>query len=118
MTELRYEIASPADAAVGATLRTFVRESGRRIDLDESDIEDLTLITTELLANAVETGGADVRLVLTADDAGWRLRVHGAGELHADPEATVDRADILRGIAELAWHDGILEVRPRVSVDR
>ena len=118
MTELRYEIASPADAAVGATLRTFVREAGRRLELDESDIEDLTLITTELLANAVETGGADVRLVLTADAAVWRLRVQGAGELRPDREATVNRADILRGIAELSWHDGVLEVRPRVSVDR
>jgi anti-sigma regulatory factor (Ser/Thr protein kinase) len=118
VTELRYEITSPADASVGATLRTFVRESGRRLDLDESDVEDLTLITSELLANAVETGGADVRLVLTVDDAGWRLLVHGAGELHTDPQATVNRADILRGIAELSWHDGILEVRPRVSVDR
>jgi anti-sigma regulatory factor (Ser/Thr protein kinase) len=118
VTELRYEIAAPADPAVGATLRTFVRESGRRLDLDEADIEDLTLITTELLANAVEEGGADVRLVLTADEGGWRLRVHGAGELHPDPDGIVDRGDILHAIAELSWSDGVLEVRPRVSVDR
>lgn len=118
MTERRYEIASPADAAFAATLRTFIRESSRRLELEESDVDDLTLITTELLANAIEAGGADVRLVLTADDAGWCLRVHGAGELHADPQAAVDRAAILHAIAALSWAEGALEVRPTVSVDR
>jgi anti-sigma regulatory factor (Ser/Thr protein kinase) len=115
--EARYEIASPADPAVGATLRTFVREAGRRLDLDETDIEDLTLITTELLANAVEAGGADIRLVLTVDDAGWRLRVNGAGELRVEPDAEVDRSDILHAIADLSWDGGTLEVRSRVSVE-
>ena len=117
MTEAVYEITAAADAAFAATLRTFVRGSGERLDLGAGEVEDLMLITTELLANAVEAGAAEVHLALGADEQGWLLRADGVGALGDDPEAAVGRADILHGLAELAWTAETLVVRPRSSVD-
>jgi anti-sigma regulatory factor (Ser/Thr protein kinase) len=110
-----YAITATADAALAATLRTFVRESAHRLELGDGEIDDLTLITTELLANAVEAGGSEVRLLLEIDKDGWLLRADGVGVLRDDPETTVSRADILNGLAHLTWTEGTLVVRPPLA---
>lgn len=117
MTEAVYEITAAADPAFAATLRTFVRGSGERLELGPGDVEDLMLITTELLANAVEASAQRVHLALGADEQGWLLRADGVGGFRDDPEAAVSRADILHGLAEFTWTAETLVVRPRASVD-
>lgn len=117
MTGADYEITAAVDPAVAATLRTFVRESGRRLEVADSDVEDLTLVTTELLANAVDAGETKIHLQLSADADGWCLRAEGIGELQIDPDAAVNRSDILHGVADVDWASSTLVVRPRVAVD-
>jgi anti-sigma regulatory factor (Ser/Thr protein kinase) len=112
-----YRIAAPADPAFAATLRAFVRGSAERLGLGEGDVEDLSLIATELLANAVESGATQVTLALDADAEGWRLRAEGVGTFRDDPDAAVSRGDILRGIADLAWSNDVLLVRPLVAAE-
>ena len=40
--------------------------------IDEGQIDDIRLIVTELLANAIQTGGRRLRLTLSVDDEGWQ----------------------------------------------
>jgi anti-sigma regulatory factor (Ser/Thr protein kinase) len=112
-----YTITATADPAFAATLRTFVRGSAQRLDLGEGDIDDLSLIATELLANAVESGATQMTLSLDADERGWRLRAEGVGAFRDDPDAAVSRGDILHGLAELTWSEDTLLVRPVAAVE-
>jgi hypothetical protein len=92
----------PPDPALAVAVRVFIAESGRTLGLDQPSIDDLRLIATELLANAVEQGSEGVLLDLgSADDGAWRLTAEGAGRLDGQRigDLPLRRIDVLRGMA-------------------
>jgi anti-sigma regulatory factor (Ser/Thr protein kinase) len=94
----------------------FAAEAARTLGLDDDDVEDLRLLVTELLGNAVDTGGTSLELTLSADDGGWRLRALGAGPLDAARDQVVDRHDVLTGLADIqVAGDGSIELRRRAG---
>jgi hypothetical protein len=106
-----FELRLSAEPALAVTVRSFVAESAHKLGLDEGDIEDLRLLASELLANAVETGGSTVTIRLDAPGGVWRLTADGIGSLgSAAPNEIIDRELLLRGLATIRMTDeGSLE---------
>lgn len=107
----------PADAALAVTIRAFASECARRLELSEDDVEDLRLIATELLANAVETGQPEVAVEIAAIDGAWTLSASGVGSLETSeaPSVGLRRLDVLQALAEVAEQDGttVISSAPR-----
>lgn len=99
-TSFRLRVA--ADPALGVTVRTFIRACAPALGLRDEDIETLCLAATELLANAVEAGGAVLELTLEAAEGRWTLRATGVGPLRTIADAEIDRRALLSGLASLA----------------
>ena len=74
-TTLRSSVLSPARA------RAFTRDA---VAQSLADVDDLTLVVSELVTNAVVHGAGDVSLALTVDGDAVRIEV-------ADEEPTLDR---------------------------
>jgi anti-sigma regulatory factor (Ser/Thr protein kinase) len=113
-----FTIEVPADGAHATTIRVFVAGSGRALGFDDPVVEDLRLVATEFLANALERGG-DGRLGLAVDRDGdaWTLRATGAGAFDDEPAAGLPmaRIDILRAIATVEVADGLVTARGNAS---
>jgi anti-sigma regulatory factor (Ser/Thr protein kinase) len=108
-----YTLRVVPDPSLSLTVRMFAAEAARNLGLGESDVEDLRLLATELLGNAVETGGASLELTLSTEAGGWCLRALGAGPLDVAAGQVVDRRDVLTGLADVrVTGDGSLELRP------
>ncbi|MGZ4149785.1 MAG: hypothetical protein ACXVQJ_07085 [Actinomycetota bacterium] len=108
-----YTLAVVPDPSLSLTVRMFAAEAARNLGLDEGDVEDLRLLATELLGNAVETGGASLQLTLIMEAGRWCLRALGAGPLDAAAGQVVDRRDVLTGLADVrVAGDGSVELRP------
>lgn len=115
-TEARsFVLRVPADPAMGVTVRVFVTEAARRLGLSPTDIDDLRLAATELLANAVESGEPRVELTVDVDADRWVLQAVGAGELRSAPDAVVARAALLEGLAEIRRIDGAIQLSSPVG---
>lgn len=110
-----FELRMPADATLGVSVRVFVSEAARRLGLGDADVEDLRLVATELLANAVETHQASVRLGLRVEEGRWYLRARGAGTLAIADDGLVDRGDVLRALADVQEVEGDIEVSSPVT---
>lgn len=110
-----FELRIPADATLGVSVRVFVSEAARRLGLGDADVEDLRLAATELLANAVETRQASVRLGLRVESGCWHLRASGAGALTIADDGLVDRGDVLRALADVEETEGHIEVSSPVT---
>ena len=107
-----YTLTVVPDPSLSMTVRMFAAEAARNLGLDEGDVEDLRLLATELLGNAVETGGASLELTLSSEAGGWCLRAIGAGPLDVAAGHVVDRRDVLTGLADVrVTADGSLELR-------
>jgi hypothetical protein len=100
------ELHVPADPAFAITVRAFVRASAASLGLSEVDVEILCLAATELLANAVEHAQPALDLTLAVQGERWRLQANGAGPLERVDGEVVDRAALLRGIADVAIASG------------
>jgi anti-sigma regulatory factor (Ser/Thr protein kinase) len=108
-----YTLRVAADPSLSVTVRMFAAEAARSLGFAEGEVEDLRLLATELLGNAVDTGGASLELTLSAEDGRWCLRARGAGALDVGADHVVDRRDVLTGLARLdVFADGTLELRP------
>jgi anti-sigma regulatory factor (Ser/Thr protein kinase) len=108
-----YTLRVVPDPSLSLTVRMFAAEAARNLGLDEGEVEDLRLLATELLGNAVETGGASLELTLSTEAGGWCLRALGAGPLDVAAGQVVDRRDVLTGLADVrVTADGSLELRP------
>jgi anti-sigma regulatory factor (Ser/Thr protein kinase) len=113
MSPAAYALRVMADPTFGVTVRMFAAEAARSLGLSGGDVEDLRLLATELLGNAVETGGASLELTLSTEAGRWLLRAQGAGSLDTGTEELVDRRAVLTGLARLdVADDGALELRP------
>lgn len=108
MNDHGYAIRVPADPAMAVTIRVFVAEAARQLGLEEPDVEDLRLLVTELLGNAIDTGGHHVEMRLDTVGDAWRLQALGVGSL--DETAPIDRRAILSGLADLTWADGTVSL--------
>jgi anti-sigma regulatory factor (Ser/Thr protein kinase) len=111
-----YDMRVGADASFALSVRVFVAESARRLGCTEADVEDLRLLATELLANAIDTGQPTLWLTVSLDDDGWLLQARGTGELVVGGEGgPIDRRDVIQGLAEIRHaDDGVTEFRPVV----
>ena len=97
-----FQLQVDADPSLALSVRVFVAESARSLGIDEGEIEDLRLLATELLANAVETGQTALALHLTTDGSAWALDAQGVGDLVAGSDnGPIDRRDVLRGLTRI-----------------
>ena len=111
-----YTLRVAPDPALSLTVRMFAAEAARNLGLDDADVEDLRLLATELLGNAVDTAADSLELTLSAEDGRWRLLAVGAGPLDAAAGQVVDRRDVLTGLADVqVGADGSVELRPPVG---
>jgi len=107
-----YSIEVAASPEMATTVRIFAAESARSFGCDEGQIDDIRLIVTELLANAIQTGGRRLRLTLSVDDEGWRIHAEGAGSLATgSKEQPVDRRALVGSLASVHERDGHIELR-------
>ena len=107
MTDRRHTMHVQADPAMARTLRVFVAEAARQLGIDEAEIDDLRLLATELLGNAIDTGSPHLDLTLDALHGRWQLEGRGVGPLDAS-DGMVHRWAILSGLAELTVADDVV----------
>src|SRR5437763_1069708 len=103
-----YSLTVSASPEVATTLRVFVAECGRRWDASSSDIDDLRLLATELLANSIETGGSSLRVTLSFDGSRWLMLAEGAGPLRGAERTDgddVDRKALIGALATFSEQD-------------
>jgi anti-sigma regulatory factor (Ser/Thr protein kinase) len=110
--ERSFSLRVHADPKMALTVRVFVAEAARQLGLDDAEVEDLRLLATELLGNAVETGGSSLELSLDAGTAGWRLDARGVGPLEAPAGSLVDRHAVVSGLARLTSTGDALTLSP------
>jgi anti-sigma regulatory factor (Ser/Thr protein kinase) len=110
MSEAPFRLTVAADPSMSVTIRVFVAEAGRRLGLSEPEVEDLRLLATELLGNAVAHGDERIEFRVDADQDGWVLEGHGVGTIWHDTD--VDRREVLRGLATVRSDDGVIVLRP------
>lgn len=115
MTERRYSIEVHTEAAMALPVRVFVAEAARQLGLDDTDVEDLRLLATELLGNAIDTGGATLELSVDAEGGAWVMEARGVGPLDT-PAGPIDRGAILTGLAEITEIDGVVRFTPVVPL--
>lgn len=90
------------NTAASSKARRFVSGSMRRWSGSDR-IEDVLLLTSELVTNAVDYGTAPVTLDICYDDAALRIEVHDAGnQLPQVGPAANQTADGVRGLAIVA----------------
>ena len=107
-----YSLEVPAAAEMATTVRVFAAGSARAMGSEEQQIEEVRLITTELLANTIETGGTQLFLTLSSDQGGWRIEAHGAGSLvTGTAEHSVDRRALISSFASIRETEDGLELR-------
>jgi anti-sigma regulatory factor (Ser/Thr protein kinase) len=97
------------DAAV--TARSYIADVGRRLNLGESVLADLQLLTSELVTNAVRHAGTPMELTVTVSDC-VTVMVHDIGE--GEPQITAK--DVggwgLRFVDTLSSRWGVLPAEP------
>ena len=105
--------ASPESAAIA---RALVRECAREIDLGNGALWELTLATTEAVANAVEHGGAcgpnrEILLRIECADDTLHVEVCDCGAFR-DPRASIRDITRGRGLPIIAAVTDHMEVLP------
>jgi anti-sigma regulatory factor (Ser/Thr protein kinase) len=94
----RLRVALPADISAPALARHAVREVLAGLDLDDRQADDIMLVASELVTNAVEHGERPARLELDHDDGRLTMRVFDAGETAPELRVPSPREARSRGL--------------------
>lgn len=99
MGQTRYRLELPPDASHGVTVRLFAAAAAGSSPATASLGDDLRLVLSELLANAVErpTGSRPLTIELAASDAVIAIAASGIGEPGAS-DSPVDRWRIIEAL--------------------
>jgi hypothetical protein len=80
-------------------------------------VEDLRLLATEFLANAVERGTDGLTLAVAREGDTWSLEARGVGAFDDVPAEGLPmaRIDILRAVATVEARDGVVTAHGAVA---
>lgn len=85
----------PADVSAPGTARAFVRD--RWPDLDEEVLDDVTLIVSELVSNAVQHGEPEILLRIAVEPFGVDVSVLDHGPVIPTSKLTAPSTDAVSG---------------------
>ena len=94
----RFRVSLPAGVTAPALARHAVREAMAKFEVDASVAEDLLLVTSELVTNAVEHGERPTRLELDREGGHLTLRVFDTGTTLPELRAPAPQLARSRGL--------------------
>jgi two-component sensor histidine kinase len=117
MGDVVAELSSVAESVPRA--RAMVREAGA--DLPRHVVEDAELLVSEIVSNAVQHGGPDVRLTLLVDDSTLTVQVYDGGSglpvvRNTGPEVPSGRGLRMVQSVSSAWGIEVEDGRPGKTV--